>query len=263
MAPLKLAAPRDGAVGATGAPDEMVGHISTDRPVAAGRIRAVFLDVGETLVDETRVWEGWADWLAVPRFTFLAALGGVIQRGEDHLRVFELFRPDFDLARERASRREAGVLWTVQERDLYPDVRPALERLRAEGYRIGISGNQPDGMTDALRALYLPVDVIENSADWGLEKPDPAFFTRVAALAGLPPGKIAYVGDRLDNDVLPAREAGMVGVFLGRGPWGLAHARWPEASLAALRIESLAELPEALASLEPAPEPGEEPAEST
>src|SRR5205807_2258816 len=83
----------------------------------------------------------------------------------------ELLRPDFDLARERAARREAGVLWIVQERDLYPDVRPALERLRAEGYRIGISGNQPDGVTDSLRALHLPVDVVENSADWGVEKP--------------------------------------------------------------------------------------------
>ena len=94
--------------------------------MSTGRIRAVFLDVGETLVDETRVWEGWADWLGVPRFTFLDALGGLIQRGEDHLRVFELFRPDFDLARERAARREAGVLWIVQERDLYPDVRPGV-----------------------------------------------------------------------------------------------------------------------------------------
>ena len=230
--------------------------------MAAGRIRAVFLDVGETLVDETRVWEGWADWLGVPRVTFLAALGGVIQRGEHHLRVFELFRPDFDLARERAARRAAGVLWTVQERDLYPDVRPALQRLHAEGYRVGISGNQPDGVTDALRALHLPVDVIENSADWAVEKPDPAFFARLAALAGLPPGRIAYVGDRLDNDVLPAREAGM-GVFLRRGPWGLAHAAWPEASLAALRIESLAELPEALASLRPGRESGEHPPVST
>jgi len=231
--------------------------------VATGRIRAVFLDVGETLVDETRVWEGWADWLGVPRFTFMAALGGVIQRGEDHVRVFERFRPDFDLARERAARREAGVLWTVQERDLYPDVRPALERLRANGYLVGVSGNQPDSMTDALRALDLPVDVIENSADWGVEKPDAAFFARVAVRAELPPARIAYVGDRLDNDVLPAREAGMVSVFLRRGPWGLVQARWPEASLAALRIDSLAELPDALASLDPGPEPGHEPAEST
>jgi FMN phosphatase YigB (HAD superfamily) len=58
------------------------------------------------------------------------------------------------------------------------------------------------------------------------------------------------VGDRLDNDVLPARAAGMVSVFLRRGPWGLAHARWPEAQLASFRIERLTELPESLASLE-------------
>src|SRR5207245_8086237 len=74
MAPLKLAAPRDGAVGATGAPDEMAGHISTDRPVAAGRIRAVFLDVDEEPAAETRVAERWADRLGVPPVTFLSAL---------------------------------------------------------------------------------------------------------------------------------------------------------------------------------------------
>jgi FMN phosphatase YigB (HAD superfamily) len=212
-------------------------------------VRAVFLDVGETLVDETRVWESWADWLGVPRFTFLAALGGIIERGEHHTRVFDLFRPGFDLDAERAARREAGRTWTLEERDLYPDVRPTLARLREDGYLVGLSGNQPDGMTGALRALALPVDVVENSADWGVEKPDPAFFTRVAALAGLPPGRIAYVGDRLDNDVLPAGEAGMVSVFLRRGPWGLAHARLPEVARATLRIETLAELPGALASL--------------
>jgi HAD superfamily hydrolase (TIGR01549 family) len=212
-------------------------------------VGAVFLDVGETLVDETRVWESWADWLGVPRFTFLAALGEIIERGEHHTRVFELFRPDFDLGAERAARREAGRTWTLEERDLYPDVRPTLARLRRDGYLVGISGNQPDGMTAALRALALPVDLVENSADWGVEKPDPAFFTRVADLAGLPPGRIAYVGDRLDNDVLPAGEAGMVSVFLRRGPWGLAHARLSDVARARLRIDELAELPDALASL--------------
>ena len=205
-------------------------------------------------MDETRVWESWADWLGVPRFTFLAALGGVIERGEHHLQVFELFRPGFDLADERAARREAGRSWTLEERDLYPDVRPTLARLRGDGYLVGISGNQPDGMTAALRALSLPVDLVENSADWGVEKPDPAFFTRVADAAGLPPGRIAYVGDRLDNDVLPAGEAGMVSVFLRRGPWGFAHARLPEAARARLRIDALADLPDALASLPDASE---------
>jgi HAD superfamily hydrolase (TIGR01509 family) len=222
--------------------------------MTAGGVRAVFLDVGETLVDETRVWESWADWLGVPRFTFLAALGGVIERGEHHTRVFDLFRPGFDLEAERAARRAAGRSWTVEERDLYPDVRPTLTRLRADGYLIGISGNQPDGTTTALRALSLPVDLIENSADWGVEKPDPAFFVKVAEAAGLPPERIAYVGDRLDNDVLPAGDAGMVSVFLRRGPWGVAHARLPEVARARLRIDALADLPAALASLPDVPD---------
>ncbi len=43
--------------------------------------RWVCLDVGETLIDETRVWSLWADELGVPRLTFLAALGAVIERG--------------------------------------------------------------------------------------------------------------------------------------------------------------------------------------
>ena len=41
-------------------------------------IRAVFLDVGETIVDESREYGAWADWLGVPRHTFSAVLGAVI-----------------------------------------------------------------------------------------------------------------------------------------------------------------------------------------
>ena len=210
-------------------------------------IRAVFLDVGETIVDETRVWESWADWLGVPRFTFMAVLGEVVERGEPHTAVFEAFRPGFDLERERAARAAAGKLWTLEPRDIYPDVLPCLERLHADGYTTGIGGNQPAGVTSMLRALDLPVDVVATSADWGVEKPAAAFFERVATEAGVPAARVAYVGDRLDNDVLPAQTAGMLGVFLRRGPWGYAHARRPEAARADVRVDSLAELPDALA----------------
>jgi len=210
--------------------------------------RAVFFDVGETIIDETRVWESWADWLGVPRFTFMAVLGEVIERGDSHTAVFEQFRPGFDLAAERSARLAAGALWTVEPRDLYPDVRPCIDRLRAEEYVVGISGNQPDGVTDMLRALDLPVDVLATSADWGVQKPSPAFFERVCAEARVPAGRVAYVGDRLDNDVLPARAAGMIGVFLRRGPWGYSHARRPEADRADIRLDSLAGLPDALAA---------------
>ena len=205
-------------------------------------IRSVFLDVGETIVDEKRVWESWADWLGVPRFTFMAVLGEMIERGESHTAVFEEFRPGFDLEADRAARAVAGTLWTIEPQDLYPDVRPCLERLRADGYTVGISGNQPAGVTAMLRALDLPVDVLATSADWGVEKPSAAFFARVAELAGTEPARIAYVGDRVDNDVLPALEAGMVAVHVRRGPWGFLQEPPP----AAIRIRSLDELPAVL-----------------
>jgi FMN phosphatase YigB (HAD superfamily) len=77
-------------------------------------------------------------------------------------------------------------------------------------------------------------------------KPSPAFFARVVAEAGVPAAEVAYVGDRVDFDVVPAATSGLVPVFVRRGPWGYLHADRPEASVARVRIESLAELPEAL-----------------
>ena len=58
------------------------------------------------------------------------------------------------------------------------------------------------------------------------------FFVRLIAEAHVPAESILYVGDRLDNDVLPARAAGMRTVFLRRGPWGRIHALTGEAALA-------------------------------
>jgi HAD superfamily hydrolase (TIGR01509 family) len=101
------------------------------------------------------------------------------------------------------------------------------------------SGNTPKFVEDDLRAH---VDAVASSARWGVQKPDPAFFERVVELAGVAPEKIAYVGDRVDNDVGPAIAAGMVGVHVKRGPWG--HLQEPPAS--AIRIRSLDELPAVL-----------------
>jgi FMN phosphatase YigB (HAD superfamily) len=53
----------------------------------------------------------------------------------------------------------------------------------------------------------------------------------------------------MDNDVLPARAAGMVAVLLRRGPWGWMHAERPDADAAHLLLHDLAALPDALAAL--------------
>ena len=212
-------------------------------------IRLAVFDVGETLVDESRMWGEWADWLEVTRLTFFAALGAVIADRQHHREVYALVRPGIDITHERQVREAQGVMTRIEARDLYPDAVPVLTRLREMGFRIGLAGNQPADAEVQIRALGLAVDFVASSTRWEVEKPDPPFFQRIVAESGVQPGEIAYIGDRLDNDVLPAVSAGMFGVFIRRGPWGVIHASWPEVAQAHLRLENLEELPEALERL--------------
>lgn len=209
-------------------------------------IQAVVFDVGETLVDETRLWEGWADHLGIPRLTLFATLGAFIANDRHHREPLALFRPDLDVEAEIARYRAAGGEAPVGIDDLYPDAIPCLRALEAMGYRLGVAANQPVETAALVRRLGVELDVVGMSDEWGLAKPDPAFFTRIADELRLPPGAIAYVGDRLDNDVRPARAAGMLAVFVRRGPWGWIQAGREDPPEADLVLESLAELPSAL-----------------
>jgi len=195
-------------------------------------VRAVFFDVGETLVDETRYWAQHAERLGVTPHVVWAALGATIVRGEHHRRIFELLggEPDGEIVYARY--------------DFYPDALPCLERLHGAGYLVGIAGNQSTQLEEWARSQELPVDVVASSASWGVEKPSPEFFARVVEATGTAPHEVAYVGDRLDNDVLPALAAGLVAVQIRRGPWAYLQ---PEPDAGALRICSLDELPEAFA----------------
>jgi FMN phosphatase YigB (HAD superfamily) len=198
-------------------------------------MKAVFFDAGETLVDETRLWAGVADEVGVPHLTFFGILGALAARGESHRQVFE----------ELGVEAVAGVPW--DERDLYPDAEPCLRELQARGLTVGVVGNA----SEEGEALFerLGVDVVGSSGRWGVAKPAPAFFAGIVEEAGASPGEIAYVGDRVDNDVVPAAAAGLVAVHIRRGPWGYGQADWPEASRAHARIDSLSELPELVAGL--------------
>jgi HAD superfamily hydrolase (TIGR01509 family) len=188
--------------------------------------RAVVFDVGETLIDETRMWERAADAAGVPRFTLMGVLGGLAARGERHTRAWSLLGVD-----------QAAATWS--EADFYPDAQPTIEALRAKGLRVAAVGNTP---ATAEAMLGEHVEVLGSSERWGVEKPAPEFFDRIVSAVDLDPGEIAYVGDRVDNDVEPSLAAGMVAVHIRRGPWGYLH----EPPARALRIESLSELPEAL-----------------
>ena len=207
-------------------------------------IRAVVFDVGECLVDETREYGTWADWLGVPRHTFAAMFGAVIAQGRDYREVFQAFQPGFDLAEQRQARADAGQPEHFDESDVYPDVRDSLKALRADGLWLGIAGNQTVRAGRILRELFTPdVDLIGTSDDGGASKPDPEFFARVADVVPAEPGEILYVGDRVDNDLGPAVAAGMHTALVHRGPWATIQWHTEEAEkLPTFRVESLLEL---------------------
>lgn len=209
---------------------------------AARMIRAVVFDVGETLIRDDRGWAVWADWLDVPRHTLSALVGAVVAQGRDNADAVRLIRPDIDIEAERAAMKAAGCDERLDESDLYPDVRPACAALREAGVRVVIAGNQTARVGELLRELCLPVDAIATSGEWGVAKPDRAFFTQVVKLAEAAPEEVLYVGDHPANDVGPARAAGLLTAHLRRGPWGHLWADAPEAADANWRINSLHEL---------------------
>jgi HAD superfamily hydrolase (TIGR01549 family) len=201
--------------------------------------RWVALDVGETLIDETRVWTTWAEVLGFTPLTLMAALGAAIVAG-DHRGVAEILgRTDWRDYHQAFEQRYGGF----REIDLYPDARETIAALKNGGYRVAILANQPTARTAELRALDINPDVMAMSGEIGADKPEPAFFARSLELMGDPdPTDVCYVGDRLDNDVRPSRAAGMRPAWLRRGPWAALADEHPDDGV--FVVDSLTELVE-------------------
>ena len=167
-----------------------------------------------------------------------AALGAVIERG-DHRDVFSVLGAVDWRRRVPAVEQAYGGF---RADDLYPDALRALAGLRDAGYRLAVVANQPDIRDEQLRRIGVDVEVMAMSDGLGVAKPDAAFFARTLELMGNPsPASVAYVGDRVDNDVLPSMAAGMRAVWLRRGPWGVIQ-RLPDGTHPALTVGSLDEL---------------------
>jgi HAD superfamily hydrolase (TIGR01549 family) len=197
-------------------------------------IRAVFFDVGETLVNEARWWAELAAKVGVEAHVIWAAVGTVVDRGERHSRAWELLGVE----------EPEGV--GFEAADLYEDAEPCLRRLRDAGYFVGLAGNVGRALEPLVERFGLEVDFAAASHTLGAEKPSAAFFERLLEAVDAERGEVAYVGDRVDNDVVPAAAAGMVAVHIRRGPWGYLQRG---ADQAALQIRSLDELPTAFADV--------------
>lgn len=100
----------------------------------------------------------------------------------------------------------------------YTDVRPAFERLKARGLRVGIISNWDSRLVGLLGGLGFGdvLDDIVSSADVGVHKPDPRIFELACERIGVWPEEAAHVGDHHYADILGASAVGMRAVLIDR-----------------------------------------------
>ena len=100
------------------------------------------------------------------------------------------------------------------------DAEAVLWALRRRGYRLGVIANQQPGTEQRLLEWNLLqfFDVIAASAEVGAAKPDPGLFLWALRHADCAPQNAAMIGDRIDNDILPAKALGMKTVRILSGP---------------------------------------------
>ena len=198
-------------------------------------VRAVVFDVGETLVDETRLWGAVADALGVPRLTAFGVLGGLVERGRHHRELFAV------LERE-------PVDWPPLEAgDLYPDALPCLDALRADGYRVGVAANQPEATAALLLAARARARLRRHVGGLGRREAGAGVLRQRRPGGRRSRRRRSPTSATASTTTCCRRTApGWSSVFLRRGPWGYLHAGAPRRAEARIRIDSLAELPEAL-----------------
>jgi putative hydrolase of the HAD superfamily len=100
----------------------------------------------------------------------------------------------------------------------YPSVAPLLERLRAQGYKLGALSDFPCERKLELLGLADKFDVAMTSEETGFVKPDRASFDLLAKRLGVPNEEILYVGNSESYDVQGARSAGMQTALISRKP---------------------------------------------
>ena len=101
---------------------------------------------------------------------------------------------------------------------LYSDVRPAFERLHDRGLQVGIISNWDSRLRGLLIGLGLGdilADVV-SSAEVRLHKPDPRIFALACERIGVRPEQAAHIGDHHYADFLGASALGMTPVLIDR-----------------------------------------------
>lgn len=140
--------------------------------------------------------------------------------------------------RFRAVRRDIHIV--------YPDVRPTLDVL-ARHYRLGLVTNglaclQRYKLASSGLASYF--ESVTVAGDVGIAKPDQAIFRHALGTLRADAAHAAMVGNSLRSDIAGAQGVGLQSVWVNRGCEPLSNGIMPD-----IEIETLAELPEVLATM--------------
>jgi len=131
----------------------------------------------------------------------------------------------------------------------YPEADAVLREIKGK-YRLGIIANQQVGIRELLKTSGWDglFDVIMISDEVRLQKPDPTIFENALEMAKIAPSEGVMVGDRIDNDVAPAKQLGMRTVRFKAGVFGAQTPKSPTETPDE-EIVSLTDLPAAIAKL--------------
>ena len=174
-------------------------------------IKWVFFDVGSTLVDETEAYDHRVrDMIAGTNITF---------QEFDKVRIALAHQ---GLDGNSAAIKHFGLEktpWHSEDETPYLGAHSTLAALHQRGYKLGIIANQKPGTAERLDAwgMLQYFDTIAASAEIGYAKPDKEIFEKAFELAGCTAQESVMVGDRLDNDIIPAKAIGMRTVWIKNG----------------------------------------------
>ena len=215
-------------------------------------IRWIFFDVGNVLfIDEPLVALNWTELYHAVRaagITFedlMARRERLVLEAQDSVPCRTL---GLELLGEAGWMRvNQGVRAKVQQdyfayNFVLKGIEGVLERL-FERYDLAVAANQPRACRQALAKVGLLkyFKVVGISDERGLNKPSPAFFEALLREAGCAPSGAVMVGDRIDNDVAPAKRLGMRTIWFDLGPEAQGYA--PRGDLERLYVESLGRAP--------------------
>ena len=185
-------------------------------------IKWLFFDVGSTLVDETEAYNHRIrDMIENTHVTFEQFSEKQIYFAKQNLKGDLEAISFFGLKK---------TPWHSEDEVPYPDAQYVLEQLTGRGYKIGVIANQNSGTAQRLEqyGLLKYIDLVVASAEEGVAKPDKEIFRRALERADCLAQNAVMIGDRLDNDIFPAKALGMKTVRITQG---LGAYQTPENSL--------------------------------